>query len=94
MRLKSEEIEFIRFLAKKHFNSENVYIFGSRIDDNKRGGDIDIYIETNLKNTLKAKLKFLTEYEMKFGLQKIDLVVNNHTQNLPIFEIAKKGIKL
>ena len=94
MRLSKEEADFIKYLAKKYFNSTDVYLFGSRTDDNKKGGDIDIYIETNLKNTLKAKLKFLTEFEMKFGIQKIDIVVNNHTQNLPIFEIAKKGIKL
>jgi predicted nucleotidyltransferase len=94
MRLSKEEIDTIKFLAKKYFDTDKVYIFGSRVDDDKKGGDIDIYIETDLKKTLNAKLAFLRDFELKFGLQKIDLIVNNNTFYHPIFEIAKKGVKI
>jgi len=94
MRLSKEECDFIKFLAKKYFNSENVYLFGSRIDDNKKGGDIDIYIQTYEKDILRKKLDFLTEFQLKFGIQKIDLVVDNLTNDKEIYKIAKKGIKL
>ena len=96
VRLTDEEIKKIKELAKTHFNSEDVYIFGSRADLNKRGGDIDIYLETTEKeNIFKKKINFLTEFELEFGMQKIDLIINNFTKDKEIFKIAKEtGIKL
>ena len=95
MRISKEEVEFIKYLSKKYFNSDEVYLFGSRVDNTKKGGDIDIYIETVHKsNITRKKLDFLTEYNLKFGIQKVDLVVNNFTNNKEIYKIAKKGIKL
>jgi predicted nucleotidyltransferase len=49
MRINNETIELIKELANKYFGVDNkVFIFGSRIDDSKKGGDIDLYIETSL----------------------------------------------
>jgi predicted nucleotidyltransferase len=96
MRLKKEIIYYIKILSDTIFNSKDVWIFGSRVDDNIKGGDIDIYIETYQKdNILKSKIKFLREFEKKFGEQKVDLVINNHQKIKDIFEIAKKeGVKI
>ena len=56
MRLKKENIEVIKILAKKYFGENaKVYLFGSRIDDNKKGGDIDLYIETDVKDNIIEK---------------------------------------
>ena len=48
MRLESWEIEEIKKAAKLVFG-ENVRIilFGSRVYDNKKGGDIDLYVITD-----------------------------------------------
>jgi predicted nucleotidyltransferase len=71
-----------------------VWLFGSRVDDTKRGGDIDLYIEPQLKETddlVMAKLKFLRALHLRLGEQKIDVVLAvNETHPLPIYQIAKQ----
>jgi predicted nucleotidyltransferase len=43
MRLSSFEIASIVELVKKHFaNNAEVYLFGSRVNDELKGGDIDL----------------------------------------------------
>lgn len=75
--------------------SESLWLFGSRIDDKKRGGDIDLYIETHLstEEAVKAKFKFLRLIKDEIGEQKIDVVLNvlSLNQHLPIYDIAKQG---
>jgi len=97
MRLKKENIEVIKILAKKYFGENaKVYLFGSRIDDNKKGGDIDLYIETDVKdNIIEKKIKLIGELHKELGEQKIDIVINNFTHNKIIYQIAKEdGIPL
>jgi predicted nucleotidyltransferase len=96
IRLQQEQQLTIKKLASDFFNTSKVLIFGSRADVNKKGGDIDIYIQTNKKeNILKSKLSFLREFEKIFGEQKVDLLIDNGTKNKEIFEIAKReGIAL
>ena len=92
MRLSEFQIELIKNLSHRFFGKNaKVYLFGSRADDNKKGGDIDIYIETDIKeNVFDKKIGMLVELEKKIGQRKIDLVVNNFANHLPIYEIAKK----
>lgn len=96
VRLKDEAIGYIKRLALDIFGSSDVWIFGSRAKLEQKGGDIDIYLETDKKEgVLKSKIVFLREFEKKFGEQKVDLIVNNHESSKPIFEIAKKdGVKI
>ncbi len=51
-----------------------MFLFGSRVDETKKGGDIDLYIKTNAGNDLTHKIKLLVELEKKLGEQKIDIV--------------------
>ncbi len=54
-------------------------MFGSRVDDNKRGGDIDLYIETNytdLSFVAQKEISFLTDLTKVIGDQKIDVIIN------------------
>lgn len=65
-------------------------LFGSRADDNKRGGDIDLYIETSEKaNLLDKKVKLLVRLNRELGEQKIDVVINNFSNEKDIFNIAR-----
>jgi len=62
VRLTSKEIKIIKNKSLEIFGECEIYIFGSRIDDNKKGGDIDIYIIPRNKINLlfkKAKLEFI-----------------------------------
>lgn len=76
-----------------------VYIFGSQLDDARRGGDIDVYIETSIKDAselVELKIFFLMGMEKYLGERKLDVVVNNLAapKNLPIYSAAKRGMLL
>ncbi len=95
VRLSDKEIKIIKETAKEIFGSNaKVYIFGSRADLNKKGGDIDIFIETNKKTPLQDELKFLAKLEIKGIERKVDLVVKNpYKKEKSIFKEAKeKGV--
>lgn len=101
MRLTEKQIEAIRQLFKKYFlKNDHIWLFGSRVDDTKRGGDIDLYIETGydtISTMVTSKRSFLIELEEKIGEQKIDIVINQMNSNfhLPIYDEAKKtGVQL
>ncbi len=97
MRLKSQDADFIKKTALDCFgNRTKVYLFGSRADDKRKGGDIDLYIETELKNEVfDNKIKMLRLLHNKLGERKIDIVINNYTSSLNIFSIARmEGILL
>lgn len=75
MRLTEFEINAIKQAAQEIFGSKvQVFLFGSRVDDAKKGGDIDLYIKTEADNDLTHKIKFLVSLERKIGEQKIDVV--------------------
>lgn len=44
MRLKESELNNIRDVFMKVFGEDELYLFGSRVDDGRKGGDIDLYI--------------------------------------------------
>lgn len=97
VRLSEQYLTTIKQLAKKYFDSEIVKIFGSRIDLNRKGGDIDIYIKTiKTEGILAAKIAFLRDFEKEHGEQKIDLVVESGNQKMKkIYNIARtEGISI
>lgn len=78
--------------------NDHLWLFGSRVNLDKRGGDIDLYIETiiNDPNEVNAsKLRFLSELEGSVGEQKIDVVIKSGDFDLPIYNVAKEeGMQL
>jgi len=99
IRLTNEEIEHIKNTFLIFFNpSDKLWIFGSRIDPQRKGGDIDLYIETNFTDPDKitdAKLNFLVSLKEKIGDQKIDVVIKFGDYEMPIYDYARKeGIRL
>ena len=93
VRLSANQIKTLKKLSKEFFNSDDIWIFGSRADITQKGGDIDIYIQSDKKSTLKSKITFLREFEKEFGEQKVDLLVDNKTIEKENFKIAKKSGK-
>jgi predicted nucleotidyltransferase len=79
MRLTSEEIDAIKTLSQLHFGNVSVYLFGSRTDDNKNGGDIDLLILSDTRLTMGDKLKFKVDLIRKIGDQKLDII--SYTRN-------------
>ena len=82
MRLNEFQIQSINQLARKYFGTETtVFLFGSRTDDTKKGGDIDLLINNTYEKalTLEAKVRFLAALKTKIGDRKIDVVFDNTT---------------
>jgi predicted nucleotidyltransferase len=101
MRLTDQQRAIIRSTVADTFGAgTEVWLFGSRVDDNKRGGDIDLLIETgqsDLNAITRAEIAFLTKIQMKLGEQKIDVLLDYPSRKIrpPIFAIAKQtGILL
>ena len=74
MRLKAEILEFIKTNTLKFFPGSDVYLFGSRTNDNLKGGDIDLMILSDEKLANSQLRAFRVQFYKKFGWQKIDLV--------------------
>lgn len=55
-----------------------VYLFGSRIDDNRKGGDIDIMILSDRKMSWKEKSMIRWHYFERFGEQKLDIISHEY----------------
>jgi predicted nucleotidyltransferase len=76
MRLKNKEIEIIKDTIQNYFGKSRVYLFGSRLDDSKKGGDIDLFVISEVKENL-YELKIKTKAKLKSLLNKpIDLIVH------------------
>ena len=72
-----------------------VYLFGSRVDDSKKGGDIDLFIRTANKDGLfEKKIRFLARLKRQIGEQKIDVVFNEDEDRLIEQEVRKWSIPL
>jgi len=72
-----------------------VWLFGSRVDDRKKGGDIDLYVEPEIQDPAKlvdARLHFMLKMHHALGDQKIDLVLHRSESicDLPVHRIAKE----
>ena len=96
MRLTERQSEIINNAAIGCFGpTVRVWLFGSRLDDKSKGGDIDLYIESLIQNPdelIEAKLKFLVKIHKALGERKIDVVLrrDGSKAELPIFRLAKE----
>ena len=95
MRLNDKYIQTIKDSFQEIFGEGEIYLFGSRVDDSKKGGDIDLYLVVKDKSDLfRKKLLFLAKIKKALGEQKIDVVFNIDENRLIEQEAKKWGIKL
>ena len=94
MRLTKNEINVLKTKLKSLSISATLYLFGSRVDDEKKGGDIDLLIVD--KNLHKKDLRVLrVEFFKYFGEQKLDIVLDDGTFKNPFTRlIMKKAVLL
>ena len=95
MRLTPTQHQQILQATRLNFGANaNVWLFGSRVDDSRRGGDVDLYVETDQASSLLSALRCKIELEESLDLH-VDLVVKEEGKNKPIYQIAKEqGIQL
>ena len=99
IRLSQHDISAINHLFCKNFKKDDqLWLFGSRVDPTKRGGDIDLYIETTIvdaKELVQTKMAYLLDLDLAIGEQKIDLVIRRQDTDMPIYQIAKReGVRM
>jgi len=99
MRLSKNQIEVIRRTVREVFGVEaDVKLFGSRANDDARGGDIDLLVEmpTIVVESERKTLQLVARLQLRLGDQPIDvLVLDPSTPRQPIHEQAiRTGIKL
>jgi predicted nucleotidyltransferase len=81
VRLSPQTVHTITTTARAIYGPEvQVYLFGSRTNNNAKGGDIDLLITHTdpARLTYENKITFLARLKMAIGDQKIDLLYSNH----------------
>ena len=76
-----------------------VRLFGSRAVNSRKGGDIDLLIETQLQDPARiarAHTQFLSRVYLALGEQKIDVLIDypGRQSQSPIYDVAKQGLLL
>ena len=95
MRISTTEHQFIKNYWQSNFPKATIYLFGSRADDAKKGGDIDLLVLNYEKITLSQKIKFLASFIKEIDERKIDIVTYTYTEDVPFKRIAlENAIKL
>ena len=95
MRLNKKDIQSIIRVAKEIYGEGvEVYLFGSRVDNEKRGGDIDLLVRsTSEKKGVLARIRMIARLKQLLGDQKID-VIGDHEESLVAKEALTTGIRL
>ena len=76
MRLSKPEITLLKETLKTLSSEAKLYLFGSRVDDSKRGGDIDLLVVSEKLKKRDLRILRIRFYE-KFGEQKMDIVLDD-----------------
>ena len=96
VRLPAKVINVIKEKAREIFGQDvRVILFGSRVENDRKGGDIDLYIKvTNKEDLFNKELTFLANVKKEIGDQKIDVVFNKNKKRIVECEALRKGVEL
>ena len=99
MRLSEKEICSIKQNVAKYFGEgTKLVLFGSRISDEKRGGDIDLLIEplADAGDLYYKKLQFTAAVKQEIGDQKLDIILKRkeNEDRVIVVQAMKTGIVL
>lgn len=94
MRLTQNEIHLLKEKLTTLSEDAKLYLFGSRVDDSKRGGDIDLLVVS--KKLTKKDLRHLRLAFFKvFGEQKLDILLDDGNFVNPFHKmISQKAVLL
>lgn len=91
MRLTAHERALIRALGLRHFGAVP-RLFGSRLDDARGGGDIDLLIVTQLPaaEAARKRLDLLADLWIALGERKIDILLDDGQADAPVYGRARE----
>lgn len=99
MRLRKNQQQTIRETVREIFGPDAaVYVFGSRVDDSARGGDIDLLIqlEKPQAETERKILRVVARLQIRLGDQPIDVLLQD-PESIPNpihLEAQRTGVRL
>ena len=99
MRLQNSEIEAIKKVTRELFGEKsNVILFGSRTDDTKKGGDIDLFIQCagtfTHQELYHMKIMFLVRVKEIIGNRKMDVMIKGLHSGEICKTCIEEGIQL
>ncbi len=103
MRINADQLSLVKTLSLRYFGKDaKLWLFGSRVDDEKKGGDYDFLIETSLTNPdeiISCKIDMITQLQSSgpFEDEKIDIIIKRQQSSfdMPIFHIAmQEGVQI
>lgn len=94
IRLATEETKTISDTIYGFDKNAAIFLFGSRTDESKKGGDIDLLIISG-KILYNERRKIKLELLKKLGDRKIDLIIADNPDKNTFIQFAyKHGVKL
>ncbi len=93
MRLSETAAQVIRETAARQFGRDvEVWLFGSRVRDSARGGDIDLLVVplSPLDSRARAAAEFAAALQWQLGDQRIDVVIDDGSGTLSIANRARE----
>jgi predicted nucleotidyltransferase len=92
MRLDTRTREIIKHEVADFLGADSVVrLFGSRVDDTQRGGDIDLLIESPIPidNRVQAECQLAARLFIKLGGRKVDVLIKDrNTPTKPVHQQA------
>ena len=90
MRLSEEQIKVLKDKLNSISSNAKLYLFGSRVDDTKKGGDIDLLVVS--KEVTKKDLRLLRiDFFDHFEEQKLDIILDDGEFKNPFTKHIIKG---
>lgn len=95
MRLTPEQAQTIRHCVRHHLGAQaRIWLFGSRVDDRRRGGDIDLLVEADAPPDPLLVLRCRSALADALD-NRVDLVLSQPGEERPITRIARRtGVPL
>jgi len=94
MRLSKAETDVLKRSAAALSPEARLYLFGSRVDENSKGGDIDLLIVSRDFDRKKIR-RLRLDFFKTFGEQKLDIIVDDGTFRDPFRKmIYEKAVLL
>ncbi len=101
MRLTSTEIAAIERAARETFAPRStVRLFGSRLDDSRRGGDIDLLVEPSAplspQELVEQRHRFIARLYRLLGERRIDVLIApaGVPDDRPIIRVARRDSRV
>lgn len=96
MRLTPEQAIIIKNASQQIYGAgTEVFLFGSRVDDSLKGGDIDLYVVPEGDDSkLQQRLQLHAVLQQQLGEQSIDIIIATDPTRLIEQQAITTGVKL